>query len=318
MTTTALNNTAQQYRKPLLLVLLHGLSKSLLHMNLKTKIQWKEIIGQLLANYELAPINVSNPNQQNSGITSKKRELEVYLGQVLAYESPQDLAKSIYGSALVGSTKPVTKHPLEAQILTLIVNNTSHKVHRHLFDAVRDDNGTTTKDLFDGFDTITAAEISATNISSAKNNYINLGTIDDTNAVDQLMTLWNNSEDEVRESQTKLFIPWDVMTMYNKDYAATIGANPYNLQYEKTYLEGTNRSCELVPLVGKKASKYLHLTKSVNMNVGVDDPSDMDFIKAREVENPNVLQFVLNAKFGTQFESIEPQDLMVGEITPIS
>lgn len=313
MNVTALNDTAKKYEKPLVFTWLMGIKDSLRHMVVKTSIQSKAVLTDILGNYELPPINIQTPHQQNSGMQAVVRQLEVHLGQVLAYENPEDLRDTILGEMLVGDTKPVTKHPLEAQIITAVVNSIGSKLNGALFSAVRNPSGTTTKDLFDGFDTLTAAAITAGEIDVSKGNIMNLGTIDSTNACDALIGLWRSASDDLRMQNTKLFVPFGVKTAYDDNYRDDFGPVIYNSEFVKKFVEGTENKCELVWLPGKTNSPYLHLTTRENMVVGMDQPSDMDFVKVREVENPNVLQFVLNALFGVQMRAVYKEKMMVAQ-----
>ena len=64
---------------------------------------------------------------------------------------------------------PTAKH-----VLAFMAKSLSFHLNEALWAGVRNANGDTTMDLFDGFDTITRKEIEAENISVAKGNYLKL------------------------------------------------------------------------------------------------------------------------------------------------
>ena len=108
-------------------------------------------------------------------------------------------------------------------------------------------------------------------------------------------------------------MPWEVYNAYNDDYQITVGATPYNKEFQKTFLEGSNNMCELVPLIGKKAAPFLQVTTKENSLVGVNQVGEEEKIEVRRGDNPFKLQFVTTMFFGTQFETISPEKLMVGK-----
>jgi hypothetical protein len=315
MEVSVLNATAIKYRKELLMLPLIGLQKSIQHMTLRPGIQYKETVVDMGIDIELRPHD-GELNDQGT-ITVGKRELEIFVGDMIHYEKIEDLRTTILGEQLVGKTKDFSKHPLELQIIALVVNKISEKLNKALFSAVRNASGTTTLDLFDGFDTILEADKLAGRISTALNNYFDLGTITKANVCDKLRDFYQASNDELQDQDTKLFLPKTIYNWYNQTYKEENGSLPYNQQYKKTFLEGTDDACELVPLVSKKNMHYMELTTKKNMLVGVDQMSDREFVKVREVDNPWKTQFVMKMLFGVQIESVHASNLAVGDFNMI-
>lgn len=110
-----------------------------------------------------------------------------------------------------------------------------------------------------------------------------------------------------------MFISKTVKQMYEDDYQASHGALPYNTAFKKTFLEGSDDTCELVALPNKKNSPYIHLTTKGNMLVGVDQQSDTEKITV-EKHAAFVLQFIMAMFFGVQFESVSPERLLVAKL----
>lgn len=100
--------------------------------------------------------------------------------------------------------------------------------------------------MFNGFDTITQKEITDGNISTAKGNYIEIEEITSQNAVDILKSVYRAASDELKNEETKLFIPRTVYDAYCDDYQLTVGAAPSQQGIDKTFVEGSQNMCELV------------------------------------------------------------------------
>src|SRR5699024_6545281 len=131
-------------------------------------------------------------------------------------------------------------------------------------------------------DTITASEITANNISTAKKNLIELSTaIDATNAVDVLKEIYRNASDELQEEKVNLYVPRSVYNAYCDDYKQTTGNIAYNKEFNQTFVEGSNDLCTIVPLAAKKESSFLHLTPKSNMLIGCYQMGDFEKIEVR-------------------------------------
>ena len=309
-----MNTSAAKYRKALLHAVILGLENSTKHMTVRPGITYNETVGTLDATFELAPYTGAAPAALSTA-TIKGRTLSTYRGQVYELFHLKDLISTIYGMDMT-ARKTSDKFDLNAKMLFYMVNQISGKLNLHLFDAERDAVGTDTEDLFDGFDHITADEITATNISAALNNYYDItALITSSNALDTLKALYRAASDELRAKKTKMLIPWTVYDAYVDDYQDTVGAAPYNREFEKTFLEGSNNMCELVPLVGKKGSKYIQLTSQDNLLIGTDQMSDLEYVRVKEDNNVNYTQFILEMFFGVQFESLSSDRMIVGHIT---
>ena len=189
----------------------------------------------------------------------------------------------------------------------------------HIWDAKRNDSGTKTKELFNGFDTITKTEKDAAKISEELGNMFTIEAISKDNAVDVLKAFYRAADPVLRETQTKLYIPQGVYDNYVDDYQATAGHVPYNTGFEKTYLEGSNNLCELVPLANKAGSPFIHLSTKSNMLVGFGNGADAENITV-EKHHAFKLDYIATMFFGTEFESISKERLLVGTIdgtTPV-
>lgn len=303
-----LATSAHLYRQELLQLPVISLEESLRHMTIRPGIRYKETVGELGGTVQLGPY--SDTRTDDSDVVVNARTLETFLGSVVKNFKPNAIYQSIWGSSI---TKGEALKTVDAArtVLAFMAAQIGKNLNKSLFNAKRKDTGTTTADLFNGFDTICATEEAATNLSAANGNLlIGSEAITASNAIDILKTFYRSASDELRAEQTKLFIPQAVYDAYVDDYQTTVGSTPYNIDFDKTYLEGSRGRCELVPLASKADASYLQLTTQNNMLIGVDQMSDTESVEV-EKHAPFVLQFVATMFFGVQFESIAKERIMV-------
>lgn len=314
ITDADLKKSAVNYRKDLLVMPVIAAEATLQHMTPRPGIAGREVLGQLSGGIELGPYD---PNRvDDSGVKIEPRTLETFLGSVVKKFDLNSVAKTVYGS-LTTQGEALASTDLAMQVLYYLAMQLGQNLNKHIWDAKRNDAGTTTVDLFNGFDTITAKEITAGGIATGKGNFMQLDTaIDDSNATDILMSIYESADDNLQGVPTKMYIPFNVYRAYNKDYLASFGNVVYNQQYKKTFLEGTDNLCELVPLVGKKGSQFIHLSTKSNMVYGYGDGMDREKI-AIEKHHEFLLSFVATMFFGCQFETISKERLMVAKLATV-
>jgi hypothetical protein len=312
-----LNKAAQKFRKELLIMAVIGLGPTLQHMTLRTGIRYKETVGELSGPVELMPYT-GDTDDADDGITIDGRDLSTFLGQSIKLFDPNTLVSSLYGSA-VTKGEALKNVDINQAVLTLMMRKISGGLAKSIFNAVRNSSGKTTATLYNGFDTIVATEIVANKISvSAKNLYEFTDAITNVNAVELLKAYYRSCSDELKDEVSKMYIPQTVYDAYCDDYQIVVGGIPYNTEFKKSFLEGSDRRCELVPLIGKKNASYLEISTKDNMLVGVNQTGEEEKIEVRRGDNPFKLQFVTTMFFGTQFETISPERLLVGKLAPQS
>ena len=309
-----LQKSAVTYRKDLLVMPVIAAEATLQHMTPRPGVAGREVLGQLSGGIELGPYDPQR--YDDDGLDIKPRTLETYLGSVIKRFDLNSVAKTVYGS-LTTQGEALTALDLARQVLNYLSMQLGRNLNLHIWNAKRNDTGTKTKDLFDGFDTITQKEIAAGTIDTTEGNFMQLSqAIDESNATDILMSIYESADDILQGVPTKMFVPVSVYRAYNKDYLASFGNVVYNTQFKKTYLEGTDNLCELVPLASKKGSPYIHLTTKSNMIYGYGDGLDSEKI-AIEKHHEFLLSFVATMFFGCQFEAINKERLMVAKLASV-
>lgn len=233
------------------------------------------------------------------------RVLQTHLGQVELEEEPLKYRKTYMGKVMTRGVN-VEEHPFEQDFVEGIVSKVAEDIELELiWRGVRNPAGTNPMDVNDGFLKIIADEITAGNISVANGNLYNTGPITPSTALEQLKAMYRNYNAAYRSRRVKMFMSYQVYDMYIDDYQATVGSVSYNDSFEKYYLEGSNRLCELVPVAGLGNSQMVVISPMDNMFVGVDLQSDAEQVLVRQGNNPKTLQFFLALNFGVQIGSLK-------------
>lgn len=310
ITDEQLAKSAIRYRKELLMMPVLALGTTLQHMNKRPGVRGKEVVGELSGNIELGPYDEGR--EDTDGVSINPRTLETFLGSVVKKFSPNSVWQTVYGN-LISKGESLKNVDISLQVLSFLTAKLGANLNLHIWDAKRNDSGTKTKELFNGFDTITKTEMDAAKISEDLGNMFTIEAISKDNAVDVLKQFYRAADPVLRETQTKLYIPQGVYDNYVDDYQATAGHVPYNTGFEKTYLEGSNNLCELVPLANKAGSPFIHLSAKSNMLVGFGNGADAENITV-EKHHAFKLDYIATMFFGTEFESISKERLLVGTI----
>ncbi len=305
-------NSSAKFRKEIIAMPVAALlDTALAHMTLRRGVAGDETVGAVGSGAEARPYKTAKGAADTSNI--KARKLTTFLGDVLEEFDPYLLYTTVYGEAASDKTKR-TDMEIVRDLSLAMGKSVSKKLGAALFVASRNDNGTTTATLFNGFDTITAAEITAGNISALKGNYMDVAAITAANVGDVLKSIYDGASEELQEaSNLKMFVPRAIKLLYDEWFLAHFGAVNYNSAYGRKWLHGTDDSCEIVALSGMKNSPYIYLTTKSNMLVGCDQESNKERVLVRVPDNPKVVQFFMCFFFGVQFEMIEPEFLMVAK-----
>lgn len=311
ITPDALSKSAAKYRREILMMPVFALGEFLQHVSLRTGIRYSETVGEMSGSMELGPYSETRIDDEDIQITG--RTLYTYFGSVVKKFSPNKVYQSIYGNSITKG-EGLKNVDITREVLNFLGKKVGDSLYWSMWNAVRNDSGTKTKDLFDGFDTITSKEITDGGISESKKNlFVLTEDIDDTNAVDILKSIWRSADPMLRRQKCKLFVPPSVLDAYNDDYKATTGNIAYNKQFNQTFVEGSENKCEIVAIDNKANSNFLHLTTRQNMLVGVNQTGEEETV-AVEKHEAFVLQFIMTAFFGCQFESISKERMLVAKL----
>lgn len=302
---------AVKYRRDLLMLPIIGIEDTLKFMTGRPGIRYRERVGTMTGDAQFAPYNPARSVDFDLNLSF--RDLETYFGSVVAKFEPNSAISTLLGT---GATKgdgqistPTAKH-----VLSHIAKGLSEHLNDAIWNGVRNASGSTTKDLFNGFDTITKNEVTAGNISASNGNYMKLSDpITNSNAVDVAKNILFSLDPRLRSQDLYLFCSQDFVDKYNEAYLLTHGSVPYNTQYGQQAVEGSYGRLKFVPLYNKADSKYIHVTTKANMLVGFDQMGDVESVMVKEYE-PFILSYIATMFFGVQFETLDKRRLKVIEL----
>lgn len=318
-----LSQSARKLRKQLLQIPVFQAQKALQYMTPRVGIRVAETVGTLTGDMQFGPYDEDREDNQNVNITP--RILYTYLGSVVKNFRPNAIVQSIWGpSVLHGEGMKNTE--LTRMVLTMLTRKMGDHLYQELFKAKRNANGTTTHDLFNGFDTIAKTEMTAVvaneeqgiegraaAISESLGNMKVIEAITKNNAYDVLRAVCKAANEHLMdEEELLLFCPRHVVWDYEEDYKATTGGTSYNKEFKKYVIEGFE-NVTFVPLSCKQDSPFLQLTTKRNMLYGVDQISDKENVEVQRFK-AFVLQFIATMFFGVQYESIDKERIMFATI----
>lgn len=308
--------TAHKYRKDLLMMPVFSLRKSTQYMTERFGIRYAETVGEMSGDIQFGPY--SETREDNNEVVINPRTLYTYFGSVVKNFSPNKIYQSFYGSDITKG-EGLKNTDITRKVLTYLAAQLGKNLNNVLWTAVRNGEGTESKDLFDGFDTIAKKELDASKITEALGNKVVIEAITKENANDVLKTICRAADDQLMDhDEVLLFCPNHVFQDYCDDYQATLGHLPYNLEYKRYFVDGFD-NVRLVPLANKKDTPFLQLVPRKNMLVGHNLVGDEEQLIV-EKHKAFVLQFIATTFFGVEYESLSKERILfatIDGVTPI-
>lgn len=285
---------------------------TLQHMTGMPGLQGPVVLGQLEGDAELGPYK--NTRNADAQFSITPRQLDVFLGNCAYGFDPNDVWGTIYGS-LVTKGEGLKNVDINKYIVMYVAGKLGRKLNMAIWNAKRNPTGDTTADLFNGFDTITSSEVGAGTIAAAKGNYLELqAPITEANAIETFNQIYDQANDELQGQRVKIYCSRDVYTAYNRNYQLLHGALPYNQEFKKTTLEGTDGLWEFCPLASKKGSQFIHVSPQQNLVYGYGAGQNPG--ETISIEKYSSWRLTLEAAmaFGVQFRTVSPEMLMVAKL----
>lgn len=309
----ALQQSATRYEKELLIMPVTTAQATLAHMTGMPGLQGPVVLGQLEGDAELGPYKSTRNADANFQI--RPRQLDVYLGNCAYGFDPNDVWGTIYGS-LVVKGEALKNVDINKYIVMYVAGKLGRKLNMAIWNAKRNPTGDTTADLFNGFDTITSADVTSGNISADKGNLVELqAPITSANAIDTFNQIYDAANEELQGQRVKIYCSRDIYTAYNRNYQLLHGALPYNLEFKKTTLEGTDGLWEFCPLASKKGSSFIHIAPQSNLVYGYGAGQNPG--ETISIEKYSSWRLTLEAAmaFGVQFRTVSPEMLLVAKLS---
>jgi hypothetical protein len=303
----ALIQAGTKYKKELLTAPVVAFDEVKPHFTIRNGLQGKIVGGILSVNAQFRPYRTEKG--ASDGTTITPHEWEVFLGDLVKEFDPNEVLGSLY-------TEPTATKPDQMAIARRIALEVSLKageaLYDNLFTAVRNPTGETSADLFNGFNTIFGAAITAGKASETIGNYMDFsGTpIGAHNAGDVLKSVFKNLHRVLtRGKKLSLYCPSSIIDYYEEWYQQEFGHVPWNHGYQQKELHSSRGKLKFVELDNMEAENFMYVTVKENMNIGFDRESDKEQVEIRRVDNPKVVQLFMKTHFGVGFETIMPEYL---------
>jgi hypothetical protein len=194
-----------------------------------------------------------------------KVDLEMTHTRILA------MYQSYIGKIDGGKIDPF-KIPLEAFLFSELLRKVKDNIRKKaVFKGVYNAAGTTPIDTCNGILKIVTDEIASTGIPTG--NVSAGAAITQANAYDQVMLLVDRvmQNTDYMDAELVLLVSPHVKRFYELDYQATFGALPYNQEFKKTMVDGTNIT--LVSESGMSGTNRMICTLAENLCFIYDDMS---------------------------------------------
>lgn len=312
VTPELLEESCQQYQQELIQMPIQVMQdQTAKYISILPGVRNQITFGQLEGDAQLAPWSKNNQEDSDEKITG--RTLTVYPGNCARNFNPMPYFHSIYGQS-IALGESMTANTIARKVASLFAAKIGQHIDEAVWNAKRDVNGKTTNTLFDGYDTIISQEITAKNIATDKGNYISVGPIDKTNAVDQLKKIYRAADKMLRKQNTYMYISPEIYDAYVDDYQARHGSLPYNTEFDKTYLEGSRNKCELAVLDNMAGSQFVKVSIKQNFLLGTDINGQENKANIAKYSSWE-LTFEYAGIYGTQIRTLSKENLLVGDIS---
>lgn len=309
ITPESLNTSYAKYRKDLIQIPSRALDEVAKYMSRRNGVRGKETVGELHGDMEIGPYSLTRTDE--NGVTISGRTLETFLGSGIKPFEPNAVRESIYGSN-VFQGDALKNQPITKLVGAYLFGKVGESFFNTLFTAKRNDAGTKTKDLFNGFKTISDEEIVKNkSVAVEKGNLFKTTKLTNVNAVDALEAFYDAADQKLKNIKTYMFLNSNDLMLYQRAYRSVYGNVNYNNEFGKAKLDGCS-NCTLIGL-DNMPSGYKIITPGSNMLIGLaTEGANCNFEFKDSLVSHFLIDFVATMYFGTQFESISKERILFG------
>lgn len=274
----------------------------------------------------LKPYDPANVDYSDEILKFREAKLETKIAVI----SMKDSIKNYQGKKLMNLPQAGTgqnqtkKHPFEGLIISQVVVTAAEDILDALFSAEYDITDRSPQGCFDGFDKIITDLVTSTEISVGNKNLVATGVIaapvSDTDylAVEKLVAFVRAASPFLKKN--------GILYITNTVYLHAVDAlenkmsnKDWDLQGVQDYINKKAGS-KIVILVTDfmGTGDRILLTVAGNLHFGMDTFGDETFVDVRTpYEDPNIMQFWLQAEFGARVVSIHQKEFQINDGTPV-
>lgn len=292
--------------------------------NMMPNIQNKHVLSSFERKRGIAKPYATAGTVENSDLGKAiQRTLEVFP----AYASVKDNIKN-YKTIAIGpddllGKNQSKKHPWELVMLQSVVRTFTEDIADALFAAERDEDDHSPMGLFDGIDAIIAADIAGGLIAVGKGNYVATEALvaptseSDYACFTRLLEFYRAAHPQLKAVPTLLYVPVGIAEAYSDAYFNRFRQKPTMDEYNRTILEGTGGKCKIVGSEYMGTGDRIILSVPGNIDFGMNTESDDQFVQVRNpYEDPNFVQFWIQADYGLRIRSVHEKSFQVNDGTP--
>lgn len=280
------------------------LAKSLKFLTKITGVHGKLTFTKLKSGAQWKPYKAGVFNPSNS-TSFHPRTLETFHLELDEEFDPASIYSTVFGKVL---KKDRTSLEVVRASVAEMARQSSGNLTKTIWTGVRNEEGDTSLDNFDGFDTIISKEKTAGSISRSLGNYFQSGKLTEYNIGDKLMLLWSTMTHLLKDNETLyLYMPSNVREMYDKWYNNNYNGANYTNDYNQKVLVGSNQRCVIADMAGMDDVKHIIFSTKGNMVVGFDGESGMERFEIRVPNNPKMVQTFAETFMGCQIINLEKE-----------
>lgn len=217
------------------------------------------------------------------------------------------------------------QHPLEKEIIADMIATVGEDIVDSLFHATRNTDDQSPMGMANGYNTLLDAFITAGEISTAKGNLVECGSLaapvsgDDITAFTSIRDWLRNTDQKLRQKPLTLYIPYD--SLINVKDALENKKTSFKDVTFAILLSQLREDCGLpnLDIVSHYAlgnGDRLMLTEPGNLDLGMNTFNDVGFVQVRDpYEDANEVQFWMQWEIGMRVKQLHKRGFMMSDGT---
>jgi len=247
----------------------------------------------------MRPYHTGGPDELD--MTFVVNEITTYSGEDYTLFEIAQLIDTLWGLGTI-DFKKLSNSEIGKKMLAVRINRNLEDIRKNIWKGVRNSAGTTTLALFNGFDTIIDAGVTAEKISVANGN---LSTFDAAitadNAVDKFKAAYRALPEELKEGVINMYVNQTLYEHYCDDYEVLRG-NLHDKKLGQVVLHGSDDKCIIKPQSYREATAPVIFSIPNNLTIGTGSQGEKEKVVVKEDNNVKFMQMLHMMFFGTTIQ----------------